>query len=183
LTDIVDKIRKHENNNTVEIIDLIINENFNVQRGLVYSYDEDTVVKRIYTTQNPQEAVDRVNSVVPGYIKYWQRPNNSQIVLYLKKYKGNHPVFSSDVIKDKNFAIKVLHACLDFKASAYPYTMNDYCAGNILINGDEINFVDLDQIFYNDRDDLPPDGYYRRMQWLHKWLSEEEFMEIWNSKF
>ena len=54
MTDIVDKIRKHENNNTVEIIDLIISENFNVQRGLVYSYDQDTVVKRIYTTQNAE---------------------------------------------------------------------------------------------------------------------------------
>ena len=61
--------------------------------------------------------------------------------------------------------------------------MNDFCSGNIIINGDDIKIVDLDQIFFNDTDNTTVKEYYRRMNWIHKYVSLQEFKNIWTKHF
>lgn len=179
---IIEQIKIH-NNNQLEILNLIFENGYYVTKGLVYSLDEDTVVKRIYINEDPTDAIKRVNHYVPGFIKRSERVSNNQLVLYLKKYKGKHPHQSSNLINNKDFALQVLQTCLDFREKLLPYTMSDFCTGNILIDGENINIVDLDQLFNGDEDKLPPESYYSKMHWLHKWVNEEEFLEIWNKRF
>lgn len=180
--EIIDKIKSHQNDNPVDIVNLILDNGFNVSKGLVYSLDEETVVKRINLPHDYLEAIDRVNSVVPGFIKDYKLVPDNQIELYLTRYKGEHPI-RKNVIKNKEHALQVLNACINFIKKAKPYTMNDFCSGNIIINGDDIKIVDLDQIFFNDTDNTTVKEYYRRMNWIHKYVSLQEFKNIWTKHF
>lgn len=179
---ILDSINQHQNNNPIELAKLILEQGFSVSKGLVYVQDDDTIVKHKRIIQDDVSAsVERVNSVVPGFIKHYEIQNDNTVKLYMQRYKGNHPmVFGT--IKDKQHALEILHVCLDFIAKAKPYIMNDFCSGNIIV-GEKIHIVDLDQIFDNDTTDLTPPEYYRRMQWLAPYATLEEFMEIWNKVF
>ena len=42
---IIDKIRSHPNNNPVEIIEIILDNGFDVSKGLVYLFDDTTILK------------------------------------------------------------------------------------------------------------------------------------------
>jgi len=180
---IIDKIRSHKNNNPIEIVELILDNGFDVSKGLVYSLDDTTVLKRIPLWDiDVIEAVARVNNVVPGFIKYYQIKSDTQIDLYLTKYKGIHPRPDSG-ITDKKHAIKVLDACINFVKKAKPNTYNDFSGGNILLDGEHIHFIDLDQIFNDYKDTISVEEYYFSMNWLHRYMKFTEFEKIWKSHF
>ncbi len=180
--EIIDKIKNHINDNPVDIANIIIENGFNVSKGLVYSLDENTIVKRVNAPYYVADAIQRVNSVVPDFIKDFKLVPDNQIELYLTRYHGQHPM-QIGVVKDKNHALTILNTCIDFVKKAKPYTMNDFCAGNIIINGDDIHIVDLDQIFYNDIDETTVKDYYRKMNWIKNWISYNEFENIWTKHF
>ena len=180
--EIIDKIKSHNNDNPVEIVNLILDNGFNVSKGLVYSLDENTVVKRIDAPYNVAEAINRVNNIVPDFIKDHKLVPDNQIELYLTRYQGKTPM-QLDVVKDKQHALVILDKCIDFIKKAYPYTMNDFCAGNIIIDGDNIDIIDLDQIFFNDVNNTTVKDYYRKMNWIKKWISFDEFENIWAKHF
>ena len=185
---IIDKIRSHPNNNPVEIIEIILNNGFDVSKGLVYSIDDTTVLKRIPLCDiDPIEAVTRVNNVVPGFIKYYEVKSDTQIDLYLTKYKGIHPRPNTGLysysITDKQHALTILDACIDFVKKAKPNTYNDFSEGNILLDGEHIHFIDLDQIFNDYKDTISVKEYYFSMHWLHGYMEFTEFEKIWKSHF
>ena len=173
---IIDKIRSHPNNG------------FDVSKGLVYSIDDTTVLKRIPLCDiDPIEAVTRVNNVVPGFIKYYEVKSDTQIDLYLTKYKGIHPRPNTGLysysITDKQHALTILDACIDFVKKAKPNTYNDFSEGNILLDGEHIHFIDLDQIFNDYKDTISVKEYYFSMYWLHGYMEFTEFEKIWKSHF
>ena len=175
---IIDKIKSHDNNDPVEIVKIILENDFDVSKGLVYLIDDSTILKRMHLMCDPHDAVNRVNAVVPNFIKSYNIVSETQIELYLTRYNGRHP-YSKGVVKNKEHAIEILNACLAFTKKASPYTMNDFCSGNILVDNDIVHIVDLDQIFNNDDDTTPLPDYYRKMNWLHEYVDYEEFLEIW----
>ena len=179
---LIDCINQHPNNNPIELANLILEQGFSVNRGMVYILDEDTVVKhKRIVTEDVAQSVQRVNSIVPGFIKEYEIQEDNTVKLFMQRYEGNHPmVFGT--IEDKEHAIQILNECLNFIEKAKPYIMNDFCSGNIIV-GDKIHIIDLDQIFDNDYTDLSPQEYYRRMQWLKPYVDLQEFIEIWNNKF
>ena len=178
--ELIDKIRSHHNNNPIEIIKVILDNGFDVSKGLVYLLDNNTVLKRIPLTCNPIEAVERVNSVVPGFIKdYKVNDTNTHIDLYLKKYEGIHPRPNS--VKDKKQALRILNACVDFFKKSSPYAMYDFSSGNILLDGNNIHIIDLDSIFNNDEYKTSVKDCYRSMNWLHNHIEFTEFKKIWTS--
>ena len=179
---IIDKIRQLPSNNPIDIVDIIVNNGYNVNKGLVYVHDDDTIAKQIPKMTDPEQGMNRVNSVVPGFIKGYKVLNAQQIVLYLKRFYGETPL-KQGVVVDKEHAKKILQACFDFMKKAKPYVMNDFCGGNILVNNDDIIIIDLDQIFDGDNDNNTSDDYYRRMNWLHNWMTLDEFTVEWNKNF
>ncbi len=179
---VIDKIRSHHNNDPIEIIGIILDNGFEVSKGLVYSIDDTTVLKRIPLYCDPIEAVARVNNVVPGFIKYYEVKSDTQIDLYLTRYKGIHPRPNSG-ITDKQHALKVLDACINFVKKAKPNTHNDFSGGNILLDGEHIHFIDLDQLFNDYKDTISVKEYYFSMNWLHRYMEFTEFEKIWSNHF
>lgn len=184
---IIDKIKAHPNNDPMEIIRTILDNGFDVKKGLVYSINDTTIVKtmKIRPELDIEEAVVRVNNAVPGFIKDYKIISNTQVDLYITKYKGIHPRPLIN-IDDKEHALKILDACMSFWfKKIYTYNMTDFCSGNILLDGDEIHIIDLDPVFYGDLEirsqDVIEKEIYTSMHWLHDYVEFTEFKERWAS--
>ena len=53
--------------------------------------------------------------------------------------------------------------------------------GNILLDGEHIHFIDLDQYPNNYKDTIIFKGILLSMNWLHRYMEFTEFEKIWKS--
>lgn len=185
--DIQQTIEQWPNNDPVELVDLLVDNGFEIVRGLVYNQDDDTVVKElaINHTNDITASVDKVNSVSPEFItSYTVNDQKDKIVLNLKKYSGVHPLDVKDNVDE--MVQNILDKYFELSKLAQPAVIDDICNSNILIGDDNsVHIIDLDSVFYNTtvHIDLPDVVYQSAANWLQAHITKEEFIELWNQRF
>lgn len=165
-----------------DIFDCLIQQkNFKPQRSLVFSDDNNAYkILRIKKHVDVDYAVDRVNRYNPGYIKSYNVLSKDFVKLTLRKETGQQLNWKPD----KDTAYFVFDRVMNHIENSLPYLNRDYSSNNIFLDGDQVKFVDWDDIF-DGRIFSKSDHHvvYSNMPWLHNHMSFASFKDIWNRRF
>lgn len=172
-------IIRNTDNNIMDDVALLLDNGYQVMSGLVYHQDYNTTVKYFnLSIDDPEEGVQRVNAIVPGYIQSYE-VLGQMIKLSMHRYHG-HTV--KNVIRKKKDVTLILDKCFEMINKCHPYSMSDLNSSNILIRDNKIFFIDFDHVFEGRRSDVLSDycfSCYQNMDWLHPHMTYQEFEKKW----